>query len=162
MLGNKSHLHQHPLQLTIDQKRAEPALDEQLECAMDYDFNLKCIIKLLQTYRDAADTDKTSTLLINKRINQLINHSQYSSFNIDKGKYTDQLKIMENLYALGLSELANDTEEIRNSLRMGLNTSQDVIRDIINSISSKQYRGHNALLMHRVIDVLSIAAYGKR
>ena len=155
--------------LLIDRNRyPEPALDEQLECAMDYDFNLKSIIKGIITnipgvycgYRIRNQSITRS----GRRINQLINHSQILLRAIlTKENFTEnQFKVLEDLYALGLSELANDTAEIRKSLRMRLNTSQDVIRDSINSIHSLHYRGHNALLMRRMIDVLSIATYGKR
>lgn len=155
--------------LLIDRNRyPEPVLDEQLECAMDYDFNLKSIRKGIIAnipgfycgYRIRSQSITRSA----KRINQLINHSQILLRSVlPKGKYTkSQLKIMKNLYALGLSELANDTEEIRNSLRMGLNMTQDVISDSINSVRTRQYKGHDALLMDRVIDVLSIGAYGRR
>ena len=155
--------------LLIDRNRyPEPALDEQLECAMDYDFNLKSIRKGIIAnipgfycgYRIRSQSITRST----KRINQLINHSQILLRSVlAKGKYTkNQLKILETLYALGLSQLANDTAEIHNSLRMALNTPQDVIHNSIKSVRSNQYKGHDALLMHRVIDVLSIGAYGKR
>lgn len=155
--------------LLIDRKRLpKPTLEEHLECAMDYDFNLKNIkkgiIENIPGFHCGYRIRNQSITRSEKRINQLINHSQILIRSmLSTEKYTkDQLRVVEALYALGLSEIANDSAEIRNSLRTALKTSPDVIRESIHTVRSCRYRGLDALLMNRVIDVLSIGAYGRR
>lgn len=154
--------------LLIDRDRlSSPELDEQLECAMDYAFNLKCLKEgiicnipgLYCGYRIRSQSITRSS----KRINQLINHSKilFNSI-LRKEDYTSkQIKGLEKMYALGLSVIANDAAEIRNQLKIELNMSQGLMQDTIKSISCRHYRDLDALLMSRVINILAIGAFGR-
>ena len=151
--------------LLIDRNRLPvPALNEKLECAMDYEFNLKCLKKgvifNIPGFYCGYRIRNQSITRSKKRSNQLTNHSKILiSSLLSKENFTkNQLKVVENLYSLGLSILANDTAEIRTMLKMEINTPPEVIQDSINSIRSQQYRGHDALLINQVMNVLSIGA----
>ena len=96
--------------LLIDRDRyPEPALNEHLECAMDYEFNLQClkkgIIANVPGYFCGYRIRNQSITRSGKRINQLINHSKIILHSIlPKEKYTkDQIKNMENLYCWQLN-----------------------------------------------------------
>ena len=113
--------------LLIDRKRLpKPTMHEGLNCAMDYEFNLKSIRKGLISningfycgYRIRSKSITRS----DKRIDQLKNHSRILLRSmLPKEKFTEeQLELLEAIYALGLSKIAKDNTEIVSNLRINL------------------------------------------
>ena len=155
--------------LVIDRNRfPKPKLDEDLECAMDYEFNLKCLmagkISNIPGYYCGYRVRNQSITRSNKRISQLINHSCILS----KAIFTENL-IQENekatiakLYALGLSRIANDNEEICRKLKTSIETEEQEIINVLNKISSLYFSEKNTILIKRVLEVLKIGVQAKK
>ena len=154
--------------LIIDRSRYPfPALDENLECAMDYEFNLRClkegIISNIPGYYCGYRIRSHSITRSNKRIEQLTNHAEILLDNLvdNRNIPKEQLITLRHLYALGLSVIANDNLEIRKILMHELRIHEGSINGMISALKSLQYDANLNILLNRVVEVITIGAQQK-
>ena len=122
----------------IDRKRlAHPIFDENLDCAMDYKFNLISLINDLIAnvpgYYCGYRIRQKSITRSNKRVKQLINHARIiiESALSQEELNTDDKKVLMRSYALGLCRIANEPRDIYRSIIMNYGETGKSLNDIL-------------------------------
>ena len=155
--------------LVIDRNRlSHPELDEELKCAMDYKFNLDClnagIITNIPGYHCGYRVRNKSITRSDKRINQLINHSRilFNRLLTDGTLTINEQIIIERLYALGLSKIANDSEKISRTLMLTIETTDKELDEVLGKVLNLNCDGHRSILVKKAYEILSIGSMAKR
>jgi len=151
--------------IIVDQSKLEmPIMDERLECAMDYKFNLDCVVKGLigniTGFHCGYRVREKSITRSEKRIDQLRNHSTIlmQNIQIDSELTDNDLQIAETIFAAGLGRIAKVSPDIQKELNKAVTTKKQKNEAVISKIKEELKQGSNSLLSEPLLTILNIGA----
>lgn len=149
--------------LIIDRNRyKEPLMDETLDCAMDYKFNLNCltkgIITNIQGYHCGYRVRNQSITRSEKRVNQLLNHSKILIEGVvsETSITLRRKKLLMKSFALGLCSIARETEYIKQLVSNYFNEGVNSREEMVNNINPKFNHVNNRRLIYTMTKIIEI------